>query len=226
MSVEAVKQLEDAALAEIRGCPEPGLELLRVKYLGRKGDLTLILRGLKDLDPDLRRQMGQESNRAKMALEEALAQALAALKAAARRQAAAAIDVTLPGRRPPLGRLHPITRAMQEICDIFLHLGFEAVEGPEVELDYYNFEALNMPRHHPARDMQDTFYINDELLLRTHTSPVQVRTMESRRPPIKIIAPGKAYRPDYDVTHSPMFHQVEGSDGRKGHQLCRSQGRT
>ena len=211
MSVEAVKQLEDAARAEIRAAQSPeALELLRVKYLGRKGDLTLILRGLKDLDPDLRRQVGQESNRAKVALEEALAQTLAALKAAARRTAAAAIDVTLPGRRPPLGRLHPITRAMQEICDIFLHLGFEAVEGPEVELDWYNFEALNLPPDHPARDMQDTFYFNDQVLLRTHTSPMQIRTMEQRQPPVRIIAPGKVYRRDSDITHSPMFHQVEG----------------
>jgi phenylalanyl-tRNA synthetase alpha chain len=211
MSVEAVTQLEDAALAEIRAARSPeALELLRVKYLGRKGDLTLILRGLKDLDPDLRRQVGQESNRAKVALEEALAQALAALKAAARRKAAAAIDVTLPGRRPPLGRLHPITRTMQEICDIFLHLGFEAVEGPEVELDWYNFEALNLPPDHPARDMQDTFYFSDQVLLRTHTSPMQIRTMEQRQPPVRIIAPGRVYRRDSDLTHTPMFHQVEG----------------
>ena len=211
MSVEAVKQLEDAALAEIRAAQSPeALELLRVKYLGRKGDLTLILRGLKDLDPDLRRQVGQESNRAKVALEEALAQTLAALKAAARRTAAAAIDVTLPGRRPPLGRLHPITRAMQEICDIFLHLGFEAVEGPEVELDWYNFEALNLPPDHPARDMQDTFYFTDQVLLRTHTSPMQIRTMEQRQPPVRIIAPGRVFRRDSDLTHTPMFHQVEG----------------
>ncbi len=210
-SVEAVKQLEDAALAEIRAARSPeALEGLRVKYLGRKGDLTLILRGLKDLDPDLRRQVGQESNRAKVALEEALAQILAALKATARRAAAQAIDVTLPGRRPPLGRLHPITRAMQEICDIFLHLGFEAVEGPEVELDWYNFEALNLPPDHPARDMQDTFYFSDQVLLRTHTSPMQIRTMEQRRPPVRIIAPGRVYRRDSDLTHTPMFHQVEG----------------
>ena len=137
MSVAAVKQLEADALQEIRQARTPeALELLRVKYLGRKGELTLILRGLKDLDPDLRRQVGQEANRTKEVLEAALARTLATLKALARRAAAAEIDVTLPGRRPPLGRLHPITRTMQEICDIFLHLGFEAVEGPEVELDW------------------------------------------------------------------------------------------
>jgi phenylalanyl-tRNA synthetase alpha chain len=211
MSVAAVKQLEDTALQEIRRVQSPeALELLRVKYLGRKGDLTLILRGLKDLEPELRRQVGQEANRAKLALEAALAEALAGLKAAARRAAAQAIDVTLPGRRPPLGRLHPITRTMQEICDILLHLGFEAVEGPEVELDWYNFEALNLPPDHPARDMQDTFYFSDQVLLRTHTSPMQIRTMEQRRPPVRIIAPGRVFRRDSDLTHTPMFHQVEG----------------
>ncbi|MCL4501703.1 MAG: phenylalanine--tRNA ligase subunit alpha [Deltaproteobacteria bacterium] len=221
MSVEAVKQLEDAALAEIRAAQTPeALELLRVKYLGRKGDLTLILRGLKDLDPDPRRVVGQESNRVKVVLEEALAQTLAALKAAAHRSAAAGIDVTLPGRRPPLGRLHPITRAMQEICDIFLHLGFEAVEGPEVELDWYNFEALNLPPDHPARDMQDTFYFTDQVLLRTHTSPMQIRTMEQRQPPVRIIAPGRVYRRDSDLTHTPMFHQVEGLLVDKGVTLA------
>jgi phenylalanyl-tRNA synthetase alpha chain len=211
MSLEAVKQLEETALAEIRQTRTPeALELLRVKYLGRKGELTQVLRGLKDLDPELRRQMGQEANRAKEVLETVLAESLAALKAAARRQAAAEIDVTLPGRRPPLGRLHPITRVMQEVCDIFLHLGFETVEGPEVELDWYNFEALNLPPDHPARDMQDTFYFNDQVLLRTHTSPMQIRTMEQRQPPVRIIAPGRVYRRDSDLTHTPMFHQVEG----------------
>ena len=178
--------------------------------MGRKGDLTQILRGLKDLDPELRRLLGQEANRVKEALEAALEQALGALKAAARRAAAAAVDVTLPGRRLPRGRLHPLTRIMAEVCDIFLHLGFEAVEGPEVELDWYNFEALNLPPDHPARDMQDTFYFSDKVLLRTHTSPMQIRTMEQRQPPVRIIAPGKVYRRDSDMTHSPMFHQVEG----------------
>ncbi len=211
MNFEAVKQLEESALREIGQAQSPEvLELLRVKFLGRKGDLTLILRGLKDLDPEIRRQVGQEANRAKLVLEEALAQGLAALKAAARRAEAQALDVTLPGRRPPLGRLHPITRTMQEVCDILLHLGFEAVEGPEVELDWYNFEALNLPPDHPARDMQDTFYFSDQVLLRTHTSPMQIRTMEQRQPPVRIIAPGRVFRRDSDLTHTPMFHQVEG----------------
>jgi phenylalanyl-tRNA synthetase alpha chain len=181
-----------------------------VKYLGRKGALTQVLRGLKDLAPDSRRQVGAAANRAKESLEAALAEALTALKEAAARAGAPGFDVTLPGRRSPLGRLHPLTRTMEEICDIFLHLGFEAVTGPEVELDWYNFEALNIPPDHPARDMQDTFYFNDRVLLRTHTSPMQIRVMEKRQPPVRIIAPGKVYRRDSDNTHSPMFHQVEG----------------
>ena len=131
-------------------------------------------------------------------------------EAAARLAGTPAADVTLPGRRLPRGRLHPLNRIMAEVCDIFLHLGFESVEGPEVELDWYNFEALNLPPDHPARDMQDTFYFNDKVLLRTHTSPMQIRTMEVRQPPVRIIAPGKVYRRDSDITHSPMFHQVEG----------------
>jgi len=206
-----VTNLETAALREIRGAGSPeDLERLRVHYLGRKGAVTGILRSLGGLPPEVRRNVGQEANRVKTALETALDEALRALKAAARLGATPAADVTLPGRRLPRGRLHPLNRIMAEVCDIFLHLGFEAVEGPEVELDWYNFEALNLPPDHPARDMQDTFYFNDQVLLRTHTSPMQIRTMEVRQPPVRIIAPGKVYRRDSDITHSPMFHQVEG----------------
>jgi phenylalanyl-tRNA synthetase alpha chain len=206
-----VQELEEVALGEIRGANSAAdLERLRVKYLGRKGALTRILRSLTQLDPEVRRRVGQEANRAKESLEAGLTAALNALKEAARRAAAPELDVTLPGRRPPLGRLHPLDRINQEVCDIFLHLGFEAVEGPEVELDYYNFEALNIPPDHPARDMQDTFYFNDQVLLRTHTSPMQIRVMEQRQPPVRIIAPGRVYRRDSDLTHTPMFHQVEG----------------
>ncbi len=205
-----VQELGEVALREIQtaGSAED-LERLRVKYLGRKGALTQILRSLSRLAPEDRRRVGNEANRAKESLESALDGALAALKEA-RRAAPPALDATLPGRRPPLGRLHPLTRINQEVCDIFLHLGFEAVEGPEVELDYYNFEALNIPADHPARDMQDTFYFNDKVLLRTHTSPMQIRVMEMRQPPVRIIAPGRVYRRDSDLTHTPMFHQVEG----------------
>jgi phenylalanyl-tRNA synthetase alpha chain len=211
MAVEEIKKLEAIASREIRQAQTPDdLEHLRVKYLGRKGAMTGILRSLGKLDPEVRRNVGQEANRAKEALEGALDEALGALKAAARLTATPAVDVTLPGRRLPRGRLHPLNRIMAEVCDIFLHLGFESVEGPEVELDWYNFEALNLPPDHPARDMQDTFYFNDKVLLRTHTSPMQIRTMEQRQPPVRIIAPGKVYRRDSDITHSPMFHQVEG----------------
>jgi phenylalanyl-tRNA synthetase alpha chain len=206
-----IKELREVALREIQAAASAeDLERLRVKYLGRKGALTQILRSLGQLDPESRRRLGREANIVKQALEEVLTQALATLKDAARRAAAPAIDVTLPGRRLPRGRLHPITRINQEVCDIFLHLGFETVEGPEVELDYYNFEALNIPPDHPARDMQDTFYFNDKVLLRTHTSPMQIRTMEQRQPPVRVIAPGRVYRRDSDLTHTPMFHQVEG----------------
>ncbi|HEX9883332.1 MAG TPA: phenylalanine--tRNA ligase subunit alpha [Desulfobaccales bacterium] len=211
MSGQEIKKLEDAALREIgQAQTAEALESLRVKYLGRKGALTQVLRSLKELPPEVRRPAGQEANRAKVALEAALDLALTALKEARRRGVGPVLDVTLPGRRPPLGRLHPLNQVMAEVCHIFLHLGFEAVEGPEVELDWYNFEALNLPPDHPARDMQDTFYFNDQVLLRTHTSPMQIRTMERRQPPVRIIAPGKVYRRDSDITHSPMFHQVEG----------------
>jgi phenylalanyl-tRNA synthetase alpha chain len=212
LCLDDLKGLKDEALTQITAVAAnlEVLEDLRVRYLGRKGALTRILRGLKDLEPDLRRELGKAANEAKQVLEAALEEAALRIKAAARRTAAEQIDVTLPGRRLPLGRLHPLTRITQEICDVFLHLGFEAVEGPEVELDWYNFEALNLPPDHPARDMQDTFYFNDKVLLRTHTSPMQIRTMEKRTPPVRIIAPGKAYRRDSDLTHTPMFHQVEG----------------
>jgi phenylalanyl-tRNA synthetase alpha chain len=211
MTMNEVESLLFKAQCEIAVASTPEeLESIRVKNLGRKGALTGILRSLGKLDPEVRRQIGQEANRAKEALEAALDQALGDLKAAARRAAGGAVDVTLPGRRLPRGRLHPLNRIMAEVCDIFQHLGFEAVEGPEVELDWYNFEALNLPPDHPARDMQDTFYFNDKVLLRTHTSPMQIRTMEQRQPPVRIIAPGKVYRRDSDITHSPMFHQVEG----------------
>ena len=206
-----VEELQEVALLEIQRAPDAEeLERLRVKYLGRKGRLTQILRSLGQLDPEARRRVGQAANLAKESLEAALSQTLEALKRAARRAAVAEIDVTLPGRRARRGHLHPLTRITDEVCDIFLHLGFETVTGPEVELDYYNFEALNIPANHPARDMQDTFYFTDQVLLRTHTSPMQIRVMEQRQPPVRIIAPGKVYRRDSDMTHSPMFHQVEG----------------
>jgi phenylalanyl-tRNA synthetase alpha chain len=185
------------------------LDGLRVAYLGRKGELTRLFKQLAQAAPEDRPRLGKVLNEAKEHLEGLLNQALQRAKAA-EAGSADRIDVTLPGRRPLRGRLHPITQVTLEIESIFHRLGFETVEGPEVELDYYNFEALNIPKDHPARDMQDTFYVSEDVVLRTHTSPIQVRTMEKRRPPIRVIAPGKAYRCDSDVTHTPMFHQVEG----------------
>ncbi|MDD3580252.1 MAG: phenylalanine--tRNA ligase subunit alpha [Desulfobacca sp.] len=211
MILAELKKLEQEATAQIaQAADDAALERLRVQYLGRKGALTSILRSVRELPPEMRPQAGQEGNRVKQTLEQALSQAQDRLQAAAQqRQRQVGLDVTLPGRRPPLGRMHPITRITQEICDIFIRLGFEVVEGPEVETDYYNFEALNIPKDHPARDMQDTFYISENLVLRTHTSPMQIRVMEKQPPPVRIIAPGKTYRRDSDLTHTPMFHQVE-----------------
>lgn len=188
------------------------LEAVRVEYLGKKGHLTRLLRGMGALSADERPAVGRLVNALRDELTAALEKRKSSLegKELAGRLEAEAIDVTLPGKRPATGHLHPLTQVLQEIEEVFVGLGFEVVEGPEIETDYYNFEALNIPPHHPARDMQDTFYVTGDILLRTQTSPVQIRTMESRRPPVRIIAPGKVYRVDNDVTHSPMFHQVEG----------------
>lgn len=187
---------------------------LRVKYLGKKGELTGILRGMGALSPDERPVIGELANKVREAIEQAIQQKLSDLKEAEKYSVLEkeTIDVTLPGRTFQTGRRHPLTQVMEEIEEIFLGLGFEIAEGPEVELDYYNFEALNFPPDHPARDMQDSFYIKEGVLLRTHTSPVQPRVMEKKAPqvPVKVIAPGKVYRRDDDATHSPMFHQIEG----------------
>jgi phenylalanyl-tRNA synthetase alpha chain len=188
------------------------LEQIRIRILGRKGELTEILRGLGALPPEIRREVGQQANALKVRIEAALEARQQALRAALLDDLAVreAIDITLPGRPIQRGSLHPITATLYEIVEIFQRLGFSVAEGPEVELDYYNFEALNIPKDHPARDMQDTFYITDDVVLRTHTSPVQIRVMEAQPPPVKIVAPGRVYRRDADPTHSPMFHQVEG----------------
>ena len=182
---------------------------LAVRYLGRKGQITQFLRGIAGLPADERPQAGKRANEVKRALEGEVKRTLARIADAAR-QVTDRIDVSLPGRQPAKGSLHPITQITNRICDIFAQMGFDVVEGPEVETDYYNFEALNIPKNHPARDMQDTFYISDNVVLRTHTSPPQPRVMEKRQPPVRIIAPGKVYRCDSDLTHTPMFHQVEG----------------
>jgi phenylalanyl-tRNA synthetase alpha chain len=188
------------------------IDQLRVRYLGKKGLITQALREVGKLSPAERPVLGKIANEVKDAIEELIAARLAAVQSQHLQKELRdrAIDVTLPGRLPPRGYKHPLTQVLEDVEEIFHGLGFSVAEGPEVELDYYNFEALNIPRDHPARDMQDTFYVSDEVVLRTHTSPVQIRVMEKQRPPIRIICPGKVYRCDADVRHSPMFHQIEG----------------
>ncbi|MCI0484639.1 MAG: phenylalanine--tRNA ligase subunit alpha [candidate division NC10 bacterium] len=210
---QELKALEASALPAIAGAGDAeALEQIRIRILGRKGELTEILRGLGALPPEIRREVGQQANALKARIEAALEARKETLRAALLDQLGVreGIDITLPGRPVPPGSLHPITATLYEIVEIFQRLGFSVAEGPEVELDYYNFEALNIPKDHPARDMQDTFYITDDVVLRTHTSPVQIRVMEAQPPPVKIVAPGRVYRRDADPTHSPMFHQVEG----------------
>jgi phenylalanyl-tRNA synthetase alpha chain len=208
-----VQDILDRALADIAGARSTSaLEQVRVRVLGRSGELTALLRGLGKVPAADRPRFGQEVNRAKEDLEAELAARLVALKAEEHRQALQAqrLDLTLPGRAVLPGAVHPLVRVQDEIIEIFGGLGFSVAEGPEVETDYYNFAALNFPDDHPARDMQDTFHLSADTLLRTHTSPVQIRTMKAQRPPVRYIFPGKTYRRDADTTHSPMFHQVEG----------------
>ncbi len=185
---------------------------LRVKVLGKKGSLTQLLKSLGSLPDSERREVGKRANEIKEDVEKRIEETLSQIRERERRETLKRekIDVTLPGRRIPVGKKHPITQIFDEVIDIFSRLGFEVAEGPEVELDYYNFEALNIPKGHPAREMQATFFISDDVVLRTHTSPMQVRTMEKKRPPVRVICPGAVYRCDSDPTHSPMFHQVEG----------------
>lgn len=193
---------------------EATLQQVRVNFLGKKGELTGILRGMKDLPAAERPVIGALANTVRSALEEELAARLAELKAAAlaERLATERLDITLPGTPVKRGHLHPLTRVNRLIQDVFMKMGYTVADGPEIESDYYNFQCLNFPPDHPARDMQDSFYITDSILLRTHTSPVQARTMQAHEPntPIRIISPGKVFRWDYDATHSPVFHQVEG----------------
>ncbi len=195
------------------------LENIRVKYLGKKGELTTVLRGMGSLSPEERPVIGQLANEIREALEAKIDKAKEELSKKERlnKLEKEVIDVTMPGKRKMLGKKHPLSIVLDEIKEVFLGMGYEIAEGPEVELDYYNFEALNIPKNHPARDVQDTFYINENILLRTQTSPVQIRVMENKKPPIKIICPGRVYRSDaVDATHSPIFHQVEGLVVDKG----------
>jgi len=188
------------------------LDQLRVHYLGKKGVFTLHMKELGSLDPEQRRTAGQAINQAKDQFQEQLDLKKHSLvnAALAERLASERIDVTLPGRGQDTAGLHPVTTTLRRISKLFAGVGFKVVEGPEIEDDYHNFEALNIPAHHPARAMHDTFYFDAHTVLRTHTSPVQIRTMESEKPPLKVIAPGRVYRCDSDITHTPMFHQVEG----------------
>lgn len=217
--LNSLKEEASKAIAEARNLED--LNQYRVQYLGRRGKLTLILRTMKDLPPDQRPVIGQLANEIRLYLEEMIEEHLLRLKEKVKEERLEQewIDVTMPGVRPRVGSKHPLTLVLAEIKNVFTKMGFSVVEGPEVESDYYNFEGLNLPKNHPARDMQDSFYITESILLRTHTSPVQVRTMEKKAPavPLRIICPGKVYRRDAaDNTHSPAFHQVEGLVVDKG----------
>ena len=208
----AEQALSHAGLAE-------ELEDIRVKFLGKKGELTAVLRGMGGLSSEERPVIGQLANEVRGVIEDLIEEKKTALHAKLREEKLKneIIDVTMAGNKPQLGKRHPLTNVLDDVKDIFLGMGFSIAEGPEVELDYYNFEALNIPADHPARDTQDSFYINDNVVLRTQTSPVQVRVMEQQKPPIRIIAPGRVYRSDaVDATHSPVFHQIEGLVVDKG----------
>ncbi|MBT8060719.1 MAG: phenylalanine--tRNA ligase subunit alpha [Gammaproteobacteria bacterium] len=211
--MESITDIQERALAEIEASSDlRELDELRVRYLGKKGEITAQLKALGTMEPEQRRSFGQAVNATRDGLNRAIQARRQALETAEldRRLMAERVDVTLPGRGEQRGGLHPVTMAMERAIGIFTKLGFDVATGPEVEDDHYNFEALNFPPHHPARAMHDTFYFGDGRLLRTHTSPVQIRVMEKSDPPYRIIAPGKVFRSDSDQTHTPMFHQVEG----------------
>ncbi len=221
---EKLQSLKSEALAAVAAATdEKLLDEVRVKYLGKKGELTAILKQMGSLTPEERPVMGQLVNRAKAELEEAIANANQGFKtkAAEAKLKAETLDITMPSTPAKKGGLHPLNIVLNDMIDIFQSMGFDVVDGPEVETDYYNFEALNVPQDHPARDMQDTFYLAENLLLRTQTSAAQIRTMENRKPPIKIICPGRVYRADeVDATHSPVFHQIEGLVVDKNITMC------
>ncbi|NWF75187.1 MAG: phenylalanine--tRNA ligase subunit alpha [Nitrospirae bacterium] len=211
--MEEILSLKNSFLSESKAVKTLSeLQQLRVKYLGKRGLITERLKALPTISPELKPAYGRAVNEVKTYIEREIKNIESTLKDEdhKKRILSETIDITLPGRFSQFGREHPINKILAEISQIFISMGFEIEEGPEVELDYYNFEALNIPKNHPARDMQDTFYISDEVVLRTHTSPVQIRVMEKRKPPLKIIAFGKVYRCDADISHTPMFHQVEG----------------
>ena len=215
---EKLQQIKTAALAEL-AADNADLEQIRVRYLGKKGELTAVLRGMGALTPEERPIVGQLANEVRAEIEGALTARAAEQKQKelSDRLLREKLDVTMPGAPTRMGHQHPLTRAQREMEEIFIGMGFEIAEGPEVEYDYYNFQALNIPENHPARDTQDTFYITDNILLRSQTSPVQVRVMEQKKPPLRMISPGRVYRSDaLDATHSPLFHQMEGLVVDKG----------
>ncbi|MFY9435800.1 MAG: phenylalanine--tRNA ligase subunit alpha [Limnochordia bacterium] len=209
-SIQAVRARAIEECSQVENQEE--LQQLRVKFLGKKGEVTQLLRGLGGIPAEQRPVVGQMVNNLKSELEQLYDEKQAQLERLIqqKRLQEETLDITLPGRMPRSGALHPLTLVLNEIKQIFIAMGYKVVEGPEIETDYYNFEALNIPKDHPARDMQDTFYITEDFLLRSQTSPVQIHVMERQEPPVRIIAPGKVYRADSDLTHSPMFHQVEG----------------
>ena len=217
---EQLARIRSEALAAFEQAQSAAeLDSLRVQYLGKKGELTAVLKMMGKLSAEERPAMGQLANEVRSWIETDIETRLTEIKASqmAARLESEKLDVTLPGKRPQFGAKHPLSIVLDEIKEIFIGMGFEIADGPEVETDYYNFEALNIPKDHPARDTQDTFYINENILLRTQTSPVQVRVMEQKKPPIRIISPGRVYRSDaLDATHSPLFHQIEGLVVDKG----------
>ncbi|WP_368489952.1 phenylalanine--tRNA ligase subunit alpha [Clostridium sp. BJN0013] len=217
---EKLKQIKENAFKELQNKGKDlDIESIRIKYLGKKGELTRILRGMKELSKEERPIIGKLANEIRASLENAIEEASQKIKSGEResRLKNETIDITMPGIKQSIGRRHPLEQVLENMKEIFVSMGFTIEEGPEVELDYYNFEALNIPKNHPARGEQDTFYINDNLVLRTQTSPTQIRTMEKQKPPIKMISPGKVYRSDsVDATHSPIFYQMEGLVVDKG----------
>lgn len=221
---ETWQEMRDRALSRLQEITsQKELEEFRVRMLGKKGELTGLLRGMGSMPAEERPKFGQAVNDLRRALEEKIGAKEKELARAVKetKLKAETLDITLPGERLPKGGLHPLNQVLEELIDIFLSMGFDVVDGPEVETEHYNFEALNVPADHPARDMQDTFYLSDELLLRTQTSAAQIRTMESTRPPIRMISPGRVYRADeVDATHSPVFHQVEGLVVDRGITMC------
>lgn len=210
MDIDVLKDRVDKELSSIKTIDD--VRKAKISLLGRKGLFSEYIDNIKLLDKGKRKEAGQEINALKLRTEKRLQELeeLYGEEEKRKRDAESRIDITMPGKMPPAGKRHPITQTLDEMIRIFTSLGFSVAEGPDIELDYYNFEALNIPADHPARDMQDTFYIKDGVVLRTHTSPVQIRVMESQLPPVKIIAPGSVYRCDNDISHTPMFHQVEG----------------